>query len=470
LRRFIGVIMVQAEKQVLLDRFLGQLPSHLAARLAKAVEVDRLIGGTDLPHEELLQALRPQLREQSKAGRMSTPQRFFCRPFEDLLVNTLPKKKQKGRIARVSITPVWHWLANELIPERHKALTEEIGQAILASRDGEVAAKLEELWQTSAEALNAALANDMKLHEAARRLGSLVIAEDAAEIALLISGGSDLLRVQEKLPPRMATLGDAEIKLLRDAHDRLENTKPDLAPYVAVIAMARLDRPWEALHLAAVIAGKPTDTLISNTDLGIVGELLFSDLDTYIDRIVPARPASFDPNQLLEALGAFAELSSGMVKELAIRRNGKWGQRLTKARAQVSETMEVIIERAPREIHAALPVARVGGFAKGPQPLDLTRPPDPEKLARAMRYAHVLGHAKPFAVAAAFNAKLGEVTDELATTLRGHAEDLLREMRAAQPGMHADEHFSALMGLCSPILGESETAILRRRARVPAAG
>ena len=96
-----------ADKQVLLSGFLGQLPDHVAARLAKAVEVDRLIGGTELPHEEILRALRPQLREVPQPQRVATPQRLFCRPFEDLLVEPERSFKQKGRIARSSISPVW---------------------------------------------------------------------------------------------------------------------------------------------------------------------------------------------------------------------------------------------------------------------------------------------------------------------------------------------------------------------------
>jgi len=39
------------DKEVLLKGFLGQLPDDVASRLAKAVEVDRLIGGAALPHD-----------------------------------------------------------------------------------------------------------------------------------------------------------------------------------------------------------------------------------------------------------------------------------------------------------------------------------------------------------------------------------------------------------------------------------
>src|ERR1051326_2851092 len=102
--------MLSENKQLLLGGFLGRLPERVAARLAKAVEVDRLIGGSDLPHEEILRALRPQLRTVPDKTRTQTPQRFFCRPFEDLLVSPDRSAKQKGRITRSTIEPVWNWL------------------------------------------------------------------------------------------------------------------------------------------------------------------------------------------------------------------------------------------------------------------------------------------------------------------------------------------------------------------------
>lgn len=100
------------DKEILLKGFLGQLPNQVVSRLAKAVEVDRLIGGTALPHDEILRAMRPQLRGTgSPTRRVPTPQRLFCRPFEDLLVSGERKAKQKGRIARSSVDAVWNWLA-----------------------------------------------------------------------------------------------------------------------------------------------------------------------------------------------------------------------------------------------------------------------------------------------------------------------------------------------------------------------
>jgi hypothetical protein len=462
--------MLSADKQLLLSGFLGQLPEVVAARLAKAVEVDRLIGGTGLPHDVILRALRPQLRHSPEgSARLQTPQRFFCRPFEDLLVGPERSLKQKGRIARESITPVWNWLSTDLMPARHAEIERQLRDAILHAREGEMAERCAELWAESSAALMPELATEKKKTIAAKKLGGMALAEDAAEIALVLGAAQEIGVLQARLPKPIFNLTEDDLGFLRDCFDRLNDSNADIAAYLPFIVMGRLERPWEALRLIGALSRKSDDTLIANTDLGAVGELLFSDLDDYVKKIQGARPADFDAETLLNNLAGFTELSTGMVKELGIRRDGKWGHHLTKNRSAVAEVVEGLLERAPKDILGALPTAKVGSFAKSPKPLDLHRPPDPDRVTKAMRYALLMRHSKPFAVAAAFNAKLNETIDETAIVLRTYSEDLLRELRAAVPETSAnvDSYWALTLELCTLVLGEEETALLRRRARVP---
>jgi len=92
-------------------------------------------------------------------------------------------------------------------------------------------------------------------------------------------------------------------------------------------------------------------------------------------------------------------------------------------------------------------------------------------VARATRYAQLIAHSRPFAVAGAFSARLMKVTDETALALRTYAEDILTELRATAPDarLRAGEHLKVMLSLCELVLGDSETDFLRRRARVPAA-
>ncbi len=53
--------MLSVEKVTALKGFLSQLPQSAASRLAQAVEADKRAGGNGLPHDVILNALRPRL-------------------------------------------------------------------------------------------------------------------------------------------------------------------------------------------------------------------------------------------------------------------------------------------------------------------------------------------------------------------------------------------------------------------------
>ena len=460
------------DKEILLKGFLGQLPDEVASRLAKAVEVDRLIGGNALPHDDILKALRPQLRgTATSAHRVPTPQRLFCRPFEDLLVSGDRKAKQKGRIARSSVDLVWKWLASALMPARHHKLTTSLGEAIVAGNDELIDRDLTALWSEASFVLKAALADEGRKAVAAQTLGGADVAEDAAEMALLLAQAKTVIEIRTRLPKPVVQLTQDDIWFLCDLIDQLALTAPDFAPYIALVVLGRLERPWEVLRLITAITRKATDVVISGTDMDVVGELLFSDLDAYAANISSARPINFDPDKVLSSLAGFTELSSGMVKELGIRRDGKWGQRLAKDRADVAQIMENLLQRARKEILAALPPHKGFAFARRQRTLDLSKPTDPERVAKALRYAQLVAYSRPFAVAGAFSARLMKVTEETTLALRTYAEDILTELRATTPEarQRAQEHLAVMLSLCELVLGESETDFLRRRARVPAA-
>lgn len=459
--------MIAPNKAELLQRFLGSLPPGTAARLAKAVEVDRLSDGRMLPHDLILDGLRPKLRS-AEPARTLTPTRVFCSPFEDLLTSRPRDGKQKGRIARDSIQPVWNWLETTLAPEAMVAYVAGVKEAVLGYHREVAMSCAAELWPAAAEAILAALADEAGAKAARRVLGSEAALHDAREMALMLSVGPEILEVQAQLEKPVTRMTDDLLWPLRDIYTRIIEKTPDAAPYVAVIVMARLERPWEALKLPLFVSRQSQDTLISSTDMGLVGEVLFSDLDHYLSVIRAARPVQFDVDAVCGALAGFAELSMGLVKEVEMRRDGKWGQRLMKSRATVAEALEVFMEKAPREIFAALPTHRAS-YRGGPVSPDLVKAPDPEKRARALDYARLVAGCRPFAQAASFAAALKNASDEIRIGLNLYNEELLRELRAAEPGnetrAHAVAYFELAVALTSLSFSEEEGELFRRRGR-----
>ena len=447
--------MLSLDKTGLLAAFLGGLPGHVAARLAKAVEIDRLMDGKTLPHEDILSGLRPVLRRDPMA-RTLTPLRLFCLPFQDLL-NSQPRKiKQKGVIARVTVQPLWRWLGETLLPEETLRYSAEIKALVAAKRIDEALTRAGDYWILASATLMTALAEPKKARQALIEEAAVA---DAAEVALLLAAAPSVLKIHA-LMPLSSPMTESLLWELRAVYDALVAAQPDAAPYVAVVVLNRLSRPWEGLRLPLMIARQHSDTLISKTDMGLVGEILFDRLDSLQGTILAVRQPQFDTDTLLLQAKQFADLSAAIVKEIEVRRDGEWGQRLLKDRAAVGAAMEKFMERAPKELAAALPVQRGTGKSA-----DFSKPVDAEKRELAMRYARLVVGCRNFAAAASFGARQKDVFEELCALLRRYNEDVVRELRGADNLNVVETQFHFATELTALLFSEEEAELMRRRGK-----
>ena len=455
--------MLPAEKTGLLQSFLGSLPADIARRLARAVELDRLMESAALPHEAILAGLRPVLRQTGQPVRTPTPLRLFCRPFEDILSSAPRRTKQKASLSRSSVAVVWQWVSRTLIPGPAQSFITDVKKLLLAQTSSDAMARTAEFWTLAGNAIRAALADDAGRKAARAALDGDVVVADAEEIALLLLAGSDVLKIQAVLPKPMAHLNEDTLWQLRAIYDDLIARNADAAPYVAVIAMNRLVRPWEALKLPLQICRQSQDTLISQTDMGLVGEILLGRMDNLQAAILATRHPMPDVDALLEQVASFAEMSAAIVKEIEVRRDGEWGQRLLKDRAAVGNVMDGLLERAPKELTHALPLQK----SSGPKFADFSRPLDAEKKAVAWRYVKLVTGCRNFAAAASCAAKQKTSTEEMSNYLRRHNEDLVKELRGTDPNRRAaaESQFEFCAELTARLFSEEEAELLRRRAR-----
>jgi hypothetical protein len=167
---------------------------------------------------------------------------------------------------------------------------------------------------------------------------------------------------------------------------------------------------------------------------------------------------------LLEQVSSFAAMSSAIVKEIELKRDGDWGQRLMKERAAVGGVMDGFMDRAPKEIAAALPMTRP---STGPKMPDFARRVDTEKKALAMRYARLVVGSRNFAAAASFAAKQKTTYEEICTYLKRYNEDTVKELRSPDPERKAivESQFEFCIEMTALLFSEEEAELLRRRGR-----
>ena len=447
--------MSPQERTGLLKAFLGGLPGVAAGRLAMAVEVDRLMDGRALPHEDILAGLRPVLRRDHN-DRTPTPLRLFCHPFQDLLTCQPRTAKQKASITRSTLTPAWNWLSQTLLPTETAAYARECKALVLNLKHEEALARAARFWPLAANAMTQALATDSQAVK--KILGDPFAVDDIAEMALLLSAGEAVEQLSALLPAPVASFHEQLVWQVRDIYERLVQEQPDVAPYVAVIVMNRLVRPWEALRLPLLVTRHTDDTLIAKTDMGLVGEILFARMDALKSSIQITRHPLFDADRLMEEVKTFADLSSHIVKEIEIKREGEWGKRLLAERVLIGKVMEGFMDRAPREFVAALPSQKATGG-------DFSKHVAPEKQEMALRYARLVAGSRFFAAAASFAAKQKMVYEDLCATLKRYNEDLIKALKANPQNPVANAQFLLCAELTAVLYSDEEAELLRRRGR-----
>jgi hypothetical protein len=449
--------MTPHDKTDLLKAFLGGLPGPAAARLAMAVEVDRLMDGHSLPHDDIMEGLRPVLRRENY-DRTPTPLRLFCRPFQDLLTSMPRKVKQKGCIARSSLVPAWIWVTQTLLPEESAIYSAECKALVLGHNPDAALARAGRFWAVAAAAMVKALSTEAGRQAAQKILGDALAVADAADIALLLSAGDIIEKLIVLLPLPVAGFHEQLVWQVREIYDRLAAEMPDVAPYVPVIVMNRLAKPWEALRLPLLVTRHTDETLIAKTDMGLVGEILFARMDALKNAIQATRHPLFDADQLLDDARTFADLSSHIVKEIELKREGEWGKRLLAERVQIGKVMEGFMDRAPKEVAAALPTARGKGA-------DFTRHPGAEKHEMALRYSRLVGGSRNFAAAASFAAKQIGAYDEITTLLKRTNEDVVKALKAEPHNSVVNAQFLLCAELTAILFSDQEAELLRRRGR-----
>lgn len=452
--------MASRDKTDLLRAFLGSLPTGLAGRVAQAVEVDRMNNGKVLPHDLILDSLRPALREADQAKRTNTPMRVFARPFEDLLTNHPRTRKQKGRIARSSINPVWNWLAHDLVPEQLMAFSLAVKTAALGLGDEDVDQQVADFWRLASEALRSKLSSERGRGQARQALGGDAVMEDAREMALLLYAAADFCTLQDQLPNRIPELTEDVIHAFRENYEPLVDRLPEAAPYLPLVVMKRLDLPWEVLRLPLNLQQQADAAESPHDDLGLAGEILFTALESHVAAILDVREEQFNADVVVGHLQSFTTLCGGVVKEVEMLRDGYWSERLIKDCGAVAEAMDRLMESAPSQIISALQMQE-----GQPDVPDMFNPPDLEKCDRALCYARLLAGSRVLANAGSFATSLMRADQEIASALRRYNEAIVRELRYADDDqrLNAEQYAAIATELTTILFSVDEGEALRQR-------
>ena len=471
---------MREDKAKQLQQLLARLSGRQASALALGIETERALGQETLPSQTILDALRPQLRH-TRAKRVPTLCRLACSMFEDFLSDRRDDPRRPGLIARAAIDPWWRAL-----------------QHIAGAEIQEFEAELKQLVANNDESGIAVLAESMAraargwtegvLAQLEKRRGDPVLKRlfpdpllliDLREIARVLPLGSAVkesidavVRVAhqhgEAQGRQLADLGPETVTEAKHQYLRLSDAFGLDARYFALGLLNKLDRAWAILRLGRALSWKPNDSMVRDTEFGIIGERLIADLQLQardIVELMQARDATHKMAQLRAWIADYINDAEGLLGEFGFRRDSLWGEAILRTRADIARAIDANLMRIGETVLAILPQTTRASARRTLAVPDLTRVPDSATTAQALDGARLLfflvkhGQRHGFAVAAR------ETVEHIGEEVERRSGQLLDEFRGAPQNPAIPAQIEAAKQVADILFEDGRGDLLLRRLR-----
>src|SRR5579859_3297965 len=176
-----------------LREYLLVLSPQARAMLIAELERALLRGEDEAGSELVLQELRRIIRGvgPSAPPRIGNAARHFFMPLEPFLIDGPADHKRLGRLARVSLDPIWQWIGRDLMPAEAKAFSADIDRALGAldrpKADQLVSALQDHAIQRITKAVAALDANDKARRRFAVQVGTPRAAADVTTLTRILA-------------------------------------------------------------------------------------------------------------------------------------------------------------------------------------------------------------------------------------------------------------------------------------------
>jgi len=446
-----------------LKAFLTQLPDKELKLLAAKIELDRGENKFGIPHDAIMALLRPRLAE-IRAPRIYTPQRLLCLPFEDMLIFQDPDPKETGKIARASIGPMWNLLL-ELLGDQWEPVAESFVTAQKKSDEAGKKSAASQLWHIAAKALkewDEGLGTDAgEIRAAAKKIGGTKRLEDIREMASVLMIADLIEQMKEQLPRKpIIQLTPEHVTVVKRLYDKVPATAPSHEVYLLLALIGRLLQPFPILRVFRALSRKMDDTLTSNSDLAIAGDIVIGALEKDASAVAEAADApNATETDVVAKAKRFANAFKGITSDIGIRRDGEWGKRMYGCRGQVSEAVEnLVLATAQDVILDVLP-------GKGNGQPNFSDFPDDQKFETAERRARALGEASRIAEQIGLQSACQSKVNQMRKELEKYGAKIIEKLPKVEAANQAEAsaHLATTVRLVELITNADTADLLRRR-------
>jgi hypothetical protein len=346
--------------------YLRTLKPEARAMLVAELERGLLRGEESAGSAIILQELRRAVRAEGQpVTRIGNAARLFFTPFEPFLIDDAADHKRAGRIARVSLEPIWGWIGRDLIPAEAKALSEDINRALLDD-DRMKAEQLSRALQDRAlRRIRAAMASVTGDDKARRRLavqvGTPRALDDLATLTGILANRDLLNDLARRLPNHLRSFEREEIDAVKSLLDAATTPKAQTGPapavksdvflYGFVLIMGRLASPWQLIRIATRAAESDIAARIAETPYAAAVPIVIGEVECMVNDLRTELKARRPVASLLKNIH---DAARGLRTEIDLSGDSPWSRQLTAIRTEVSNMLRGEIESTPGRVRRLL--------------------------------------------------------------------------------------------------------------------
>lgn len=355
-----------------LQAHFEQLDDTSLLRVARAVELARAAERRDPTDEQILETLRPRLRD-LRPARVPTFQRSICAALEIFLYDgDLQTEKRKAAVARQVLGPWWRVMMASPHRATLTALEGEYGKAVREQRWPDLPGITERGVAAAAHVTATLLAEAQKSYGRRGELSSILggdrALEDMTEIGVLLALHTRLIPPLERVrrmagvegAGRIQEFTPAAVVAARTAYLNVHDQGADLVEYFFFGLMTLLVQPFQALRLVRMLS-QDLSHVSGNHPARLIPARLFSDLTRTLSEIgkASAGPVMARRVWLLTCARLVSDAQSmikGLADEVQLEPDPEWQKLLTEARTRVMQAVDTFLAAALADATLVLPV------------------------------------------------------------------------------------------------------------------
>ena len=455
-----------------LQEYLRKLKPEARAMLVQELERGLLRGDASAANDFVLQELRSTIRAAAQpVPRIGNAARMFFVPLEPFLIDGRADHKRIGRIARVSLEPIWSWLGRDLIPAEARALSDDINRALL---DGDrpkaeqlARALHERATQRMKDAVSGTGSDDKARRRLAVQIGTPRAMEDLDTLLPIMLLRDVLADLARRLPSHIRSFEREQLELVKTLldgtvtqtlHENGPIKQTDVLLYGLVVVMGRLTAPWQLIRLAVRAAESDDTVRIAETPYAVAVAIVLGEIEWMIGELRTELKAGKPTVSMLKAIH---DAARGLRSEMDLSVDSAWSRQLAAIRADVSGLLKAEIEATPGYVRRLLRPRPAKDIVPGSL-LDLI---DVNEAETRVEFVNACRH---YANELAVNEATMRAHSELTLHLESSTKVLLDSLRHAGD---ADRPFrqsqvEAAIRFCRTVFGAEYAGLLAKAAEV----